>query len=464
MGRAPRRSDTERAPTPRSIRRRVIEVGLVLTVAPVLFAVGGLGLLRGGRTAPAPGSPAPRAAAPLAATATLGSGSLDQVIGGLQDRVRAVPADWRALADLGSAYVQQARVTADPTYYPRADGVLRRSLATHPDGNVEAFIGMASLAAARHDFAGARSWAQRAIDANPANANARAVMGDALVELGRYPEGFDAFQRAVDLKPDVATYARASYAWELQGNVPNAIAIMRMALAAAGTDADRAWASFQLGELEWNRGHVAAAGTAYRGAIRWDPSYRPPQFGLAKVDAARGRTARAVREMAAVVRAYPSPDYVIWLSDLLSSAGRSEDAARQAALVDVETKLFRSNGVNVDLEIALFDADHGRGPEALAAARAEWARRQSVNVADALAWALYANGRPQEALRYADRALSLRSRNALFFFHRGMIRRALEDPRAARTDLATALDINPNFSVRWAPTAVRVLHLLEARP
>jgi len=379
------------------------------------------------------------------------------VIGGLQARVRAVPGDWRSLANLGSAYVQQARVTADPTYYPKADGVLRRSLSAHPEGNVEAFTGMASLAAARHDFAGALSWSRRAVDVNPANANARAVMGDALVELGHYPEAFDAFQRAVDLKPDVATYARASYAWELQGNVPNAVAIMRMALAAAGTDADRAWASFQLGELEWNRGRVARAAARYREAIRWDRSYHPPQFGLAKVDAARGRTARAIREMTTVVQAYPSPDYVIWLSDLLAAAGRSEAAARQAGLVEVETRLFQANGVNVDLEIALFDADHGRGAEALAAARAEWARRQSVNVADALAWALFANGSPQEALGYANRALSLGTRNALFLFHRGMIRRALGDTRGARDDLRSALSINPDFSVRWAPTAERTL-------
>ncbi len=68
-----------------------------------------------------------------------------------------------------------------------------------------------------------------------------------------------------------------------------------------------------------------------------------------------------------------------------------------------------------------------RGPRS-----AEWSRRRSVHVADALAWALYANGRFDEAARYADRALGLGTRNALFLFHAGMIERALGHDRRAR--------------------------------
>jgi Flp pilus assembly protein TadD len=82
-------------------------------------------------------------------------------------------------------------------------------------------------------------------------------------------------------------------------------------------------------------------------------------------------------------------------------------------------------------------------------------------VADAMAWALHANGRDREALRYADRALALGTRNALFLFHRGMIRTALGDARGARTDLAAALALNPNFSIRWASTASATLRALE---
>jgi tetratricopeptide (TPR) repeat protein len=118
--------------------------------------------------------------------------------------------------------------------------------------------------------------------------------------------------------------------------------------------------------------------------------------------------------------------------------------------------------VNVDLEVALFDADHGDPGSALAAARAEWERRHSVHVADAYAWALYASGRYGEAARMATRALDLGTRNASFLFHAGMIERARGRDGAALRLLRGALAANPRFSILHAPTAERVLAELEA--
>jgi Flp pilus assembly protein TadD len=118
--------------------------------------------------------------------------------------------------------------------------------------------------------------------------------------------------------------------------------------------------------------------------------------------------------------------------------------------------------VNIDLELALFDADHGDPAGALSAARAEWARRHSIHVADAYAWALYANGSYRLASAFADRALALGTRNALFLFHAGMIRLELGDRDGARRDLERALAINPNFSIQHAAEAARALETLEA--
>src|SRR5436309_178867 len=76
-------------------------------------------------------------------------------VGGLQQRLRAVPGDWHAWAALGFSYVQQARRSGDPTYYPKAERALQRSLRLDRPTNFEAMTGLATLAAARHDFAGA---------------------------------------------------------------------------------------------------------------------------------------------------------------------------------------------------------------------------------------------------------------------------------------------------------------------
>jgi tetratricopeptide (TPR) repeat protein len=442
----------------REALKRTVRVVAVAGLAVAMFGLGAVGIaLRGGPPKPAAAPANPRPAAADAAP-VVASGSLPELIAGLQARLRSIPRDWRSFAELGLAYVQEGRVTADPTYYPKAEDALDRSLALNGSANFDAFTGQASLAAARHDFAGALAWGQKAVAANPHSAQAYAVVGDAQVELGSYDQAFATFQMAVDLKPELSTYARASYAWELQGNVANARAAMRLAVEAAASPSDAAWADNQLGELSFNSGRLDQAEASYREAVARDPSYLPPHAGLAKVESARGDLTAAITDLAWVVARYPTPEYVIALGDLYTVSGRDADAERQFALVGAEEQLFQANGVNMDLEIALFDADHGvELAKGLAAAQAEWARRHSIHVADALAWQLYANGRYREALSYANQALRLGTQSALFFFHRGMIEKAMGRTAVARTDLSTALAINPHFSILWAGSAARTL-------
>ena len=60
-------------------------------------------------------------------------------------------------------------------------------------------------------------------------------------------------------------------------------------------------------------------------------------------------------------------------------------------------------------------------------------------------------------------ALSLGTRNALFWFHAGMIRLGLGDRDGARQDLARALDTNPAFSIRYSVEAAQALRSLWGR-
>ena len=383
-------------------------------------------------------------------------------IEGLQRRLRAAPEDRRAWAALGAAYVQRARITGDPTLYPKAERALRRSLALGTTANVEAMIGMSALASARHDFATALRWGDRARAINPHDASVHGVTGDALIELGRYPEAFDAFQRMLDLRPGLSSYARASYAWELQGNIPNAIEAMELALEAAASPADDAFAAYHIGELHWNAGRTTEASRWYRQSAAHDPTFVPALQGLAKTEVARGNLDTAIDRYTDVVARLPLPQYVIELAEVAQLAGKDAVERQQLELLGVQERLLRANGVDVDIDQALFRADHGVDLAAgLAAAQSEWRTRKSIFVADALAWSLYANGRHREALTYATKALRLGTRNALFYFHKGMIERALGRRDAARRDLRQAMRINPHFSFVWSSRVPRILKELS---
>jgi tetratricopeptide (TPR) repeat protein len=433
------------------------KLGRIVIATPVavcLFLTAAVAVTRGGRQ-PAATATLPPGGSTLLAPAA--AGSLEGSIAALQARLRAFPLDWKSSASLGLAYVQEARVTVDPTLYPKAEGVLRRSLALHGRDNFEAMVGMAALAAARHDFATALDWGERARAIDPYNGSVYGVIGDAQVELGLYDDAFATFQKMVDTRPDLASYARVSYARELQGDVPGAIRAMSGAEAFAATQEDRAWAANQLGELFFNSGRLGKAAAQYRLGTHLAPAFVPPQAGLAKVAWARGDVQEAIARYTEVTQRYPSPEYVIALGDLYQLTGETELARQQFDLVSTIQRLFTSNGVNVDLELSLYQADHGDGAAAVKTARAEWNRRHSILVADALAWAMHVDGEDRGAARYSRKALSLGARNALLLFHAGMIQLALGDRAAGRELLTQAVDTNPSFSIRYAAEAQATL-------
>jgi tetratricopeptide (TPR) repeat protein len=372
----------------------------------------------------------------------------------LQTKLRTNSRDGESAALLGLAYQQRARETGDPSYYAKSESALRDAVRVDRN-DLTAIGGLGSLALARHRFGEALVLGRRAVRLSPSTARSYGVVGDALIELGRYEAAFGSFDTMARLKPSLASYARVSYARELLGNQAGAVEAMRMALdAAIGQPEPEAWTRVQLGKLFWNRGRVAAAAIQYRAALRVLPGYVYALDALAQVEGARGRLARAIALEQRAVDATPLPQFVASLGDLYAVAGKPSLARRQYGLIGTIEKLLRANGVRTDLETALFDVDHGVDlPRALRLARLAHAERPSIDGDDVLGWALARNGRCAEALGWSKRSLRLGTRDALKFFHRGWIERCLGNRSEASVWFARALALNPHFSLRWAPVA-----------
>ena len=231
-----------------------------------------------------------------------------------------------------------------------------------------------------------------------------------------------------------------------------------MRLAADGASGEAfAWTRVQLGKLYFSLGRIDAAAREHRLALGALPGYVHALDALAQVEAARGHLGRAIALERRAVDTIPLPQFVGSLGDLYAAGGRPAQARRQYALIRAMDRLLGANGVRTDLEVALFDVDHGiELRRALRRARLAHRARPSIEADDVLAWALARNGHCGEALRYSQRALRLGTRDALKYFHRGMIERCLGHPAEARGWFRQALELNPHFSVLWAPTARRL--------
>jgi tetratricopeptide (TPR) repeat protein len=379
-----------------------------------------------------------------------------QLVAKAQAAVRMSPASVIALDQLGLLYQQSARETGDPTYYTKSGQTLAKALRISPH-DLLATSGLGSLALSRHRFREALAYGLRAKSISPTTARNYGVIGDALVELGRYHAGFRAIDTMATMRPDVSSYARVAHARYLLGDVPGAIRAEKLALdASLGQGETEAWTRVQLSKLYFSVGRIGPAAVQARAALQAFPQYALAYDALAWAQFAQGNLKAATATEHAAVDRIPLPQYVSILGDLYAATGHERAAHRQYALIAVIQKLLVANGVKTDLEAALFDVDHGIRPRAsLALARRAQHERPSIDGDDVLAWALARNGRCNEALGYSRLALHLGTRDALKLFHRGMIERCLGHRAEAATWFRRALALNPEFSVLWAPLARR---------
>ncbi|QTA36775.1 tetratricopeptide repeat protein [Streptomyces sp. CA-256286] len=439
-------------PPPSHGGRRLRNIVVTLALAAAMFAAGAVMLAPDQTTASRPsGQGRPGASPPR--------GSIEA----LQARVTRLPKDSGGWAALGMAYVQQARSTADPATYDRAERALRTSFNVQSEGNTDAEIGMGALAAARHDFPTALRWARKATASGPHSSSAYGVLADAYTQLGRYDEADEAVQKMVDLRPDAASLARASYAFELKGHTDRARSLMSRSLAAAATRADTAFAHNVLATLDLQDAAPRAALTRTQTGLKATPGDSALLETRARAHLALGDTTKALADYRAAIAIAPLPHYLLGLGELQQSLGHREQAEEQYTLLRAQDRIREAAGDPADTDAILFEADHGSPPRAVAMAEQTLRTRPFVAVHDAYAWALHRAGRDAEALAQADKALALGARSALFHYHRAAIHHTLGDPEAARRDLTEALR-EPGFHPLHAAAARDLLQRIDTTP
>jgi tetratricopeptide (TPR) repeat protein len=385
---------------------------------------------------------APHAAdvsAPAAPTAALalayepGAEPTEQMIAHAQAAVREDPERVAAYTALAIVLMRRARETSNAVYRRYAEDALRAARA-RDEHDPQTVILSAMLMQDQHRFSAAAAAAREYIALAPDDSTGHIVLGDALLELGDYDPAMDAYQAAMNLRPDLRSYNRAAHMRWLQGDFDNAKQIMELAID-SGSMRDpeaQAWCFVDLGGMYLSRGETVQATNAARRALELVPDYQPAMVLEARALARAGDRAAAIERLAAAIERKPAADDLLRISEWLRAEGRTAEADERLAaaeqLADTEPR-----------PLALHWARHGREPaRALAWAEKELATRHDIAAHDVHGLALLRAGRAGEALVAIDRALALGTKDATFHLHAGLAAKASGDAARARAELAKA--------------------------
>ncbi|TMA08031.1 MAG: tetratricopeptide repeat protein [Deltaproteobacteria bacterium] len=375
------------------------------------------------------------------------------------------PRNARAYFGLGDALIRKARESGDPAYFNRAEEVLKRSLEISPR-NADVMRHLAYVFYSRHEFGQAATYANKAIEIDSTNADAYGILGDAFLEVGRYDKAEEAYQKMMELEQNLYSYGRLAGLKSIHGDNRGAIADLEQAIQSGKTAGNPkegiAWAEWQLGSDRFTLGNLKDAEAYYLQALQTYPNYYRALAGMAQVRTAQKRYDEAIDLYQKAIGILPMPEYAAALGDLHVKTRRPELARQLYELVEYIGYLNTLNKVLYNRELAYFYADHDiKLKEGLELAWRELEYRRDIYAYDLLAWSLYKNGKPEEALNPMSEALKLGTKDAKLFFHAGMIYQSLGEREKAKEYLRRAVATNPHFHILYADAAAQTLEELE---
>jgi len=384
------------------------------------------------------------------------------------ERARANPRDFVSSTRWAASEIDLARATSDVTRYVAANEALDTALAANPDYRLAGAYRGAVLVAL-HEFAEARTTARAVLANNSADPAALATLGDAALALGDMDEARGAYQQLSLVADSAAARVRRSHLAFVDGDPAAAVEASRSAVTAAVEEqlegTELAWYRYQLGDTLAATGDLEGARASFEEGLRNDPNSPLAQWGLARVAAAAKDWDTAMDHLDAAIAVIPSPEYVARRADIYRLRGAPGDDRRERedrrTVLAIGQLAGEASGV-YDRTLSLYLSSTGEDPaRALRLAEAELVARKDIYGYDALAWALLANARADEARAQMAEALALGTRDAKLLYHAGMIEARLGNHEAARAYLEEALASDPSFDPLAVQTARGTLRELR---
>jgi tetratricopeptide (TPR) repeat protein len=379
--------------------------------------------------------------------------------------------DPRAWVEMGDQLAQESREAAGEALYQPAQVCYEKALALN-EKYLPAMIGQAWALGAQHLFKESLNAAKLALTLDPNAAAAHGIIGDAQLELGRYDEALDAYQRMIDLKPDISSWSRGAYALWITGNKSKGQWLMDRAIKAGAPFSENTqWCRVRLAMMQLRDGlpmvawqTLATALTDAEGQERpLDKVPAPVLVMAARVKMALQDTKSATTYLDHLIEKRATHEALAHRAEIASfekDETTLHTVLRRVAALDRVHQQSKGHG-HLAAARTLIEHDGGSRLEALSLAE-RYIDTQNVLEADTVAWIYHMSGESAKAVTAMKKALSQNTPDPEIHFHAGMIAEKAGDRHSAQRHFQKALSLNPRFSLIYAPEAQRRLDALAS--
>jgi tetratricopeptide (TPR) repeat protein len=263
---------------------------------------------------------------------------------------------------------------------------------------------------------------KRALEMSPLLAGrfeGRVLLADVDFQEGRYDAARQGLEELIKENPTWDNLARLAHWKSKLGEAAEADELYEQAEddLTAKQMRSYAWLELQRGVLAFQQGRYLEARNHYKRADEAYPGHWHTDEHFAELLAAEGRFDEAEALFHKILARTPKPELQQALGELYLVTGRPDEAQPwlDSALATF-LESVRRGGVHYFHHLADFYADARVEPaEAVRWARKDIEMRSNFSTQTAMAWALYLNGEPTQALEYMGMALSSGVRDAGIF-------------------------------------------------
>jgi tetratricopeptide (TPR) repeat protein len=361
--------------------------------------------------------------------AYLKDGKVDAAVLEFRNAVKKDPMLARARLRLADAYLRQGNGAGALGEYVRAADLLPK------DADAQIQAGSLLLMAGRAELAKAR--ADKALAVNPRNVNALVLRANALAGLKDLDGALAEMQQALQIDPRASFQTNLGAIQAVRGNLPEAEAAFRQAVATAPKSVP---ARLALGQFLWGTGKPADAEGEFKAALALDAGNLAANRALALFYLQANRAPEAEPYFKKAAEVAGTAEAKLALADYYVAMKRDADA------VSVLDGLSATPRYWAPARAKIADIQHaeGKAAEAFRTVDEVIAKQPTLAAARVVRGRLLlVDGRVEEALKDAQEAVKRDPQNAEAQYLLGSCQMATRDLDAAAKSFAEVLRLNP---------------------